>query len=595
MAQAAAAQAVAVPVAYSQNDDPAMADYRDGDYAEAIAGWTPRANAGEADAQYWLGQVYYQGKGVPQDFTAAMDWFRKAARQGHDYGQYWMGRMYEDGSGVAPNYANAAFWYVKACDQNVTLACFHLGGLYERGGAGLPRDLVQAYEAYELGVMAIPSNSYVFDDVVAARDAVAARLTPAQLSTATQWLQVRKPGYDGPARPPVPKPIPTPAVKLDTRALIRLTLSAQLGDAPRQAELGQAFLGYRGVTKDYALALGWLKRAADQDYEGAQVELGRMYRDSVGVPQDYAAAADWFRKAADHGYGEAQYQLGKLYESGLGVAQDDVQAYLWYDLSTRATRGQLFDDADAKARDAIAGRITADRLVQAKALAKAWQPLPPTQAQQVNAAGELYNRNDLAGALVALAPLAEAGSAQAQFWLGEMNDFGDGVPQNWTVAAAWYRKAGDQGHAGAQAALSRLYHEGHGVHQDAAAAAEWIEKAAHQGMGYAQVNWGLMYLAGDGVQQNAGSAVYLFQKAANQGTDTGMFYLGVMYFHGNRVKADPVEAYKWLYLAEIYAMNDEVRSEAVNMQARVATGMTALQISNARNMANGWHPVFPTP
>ena len=41
------------------------------------------AERGDADAQRWLGAMYYQGEGVQQDYEKAAHWFRKAAEQGH--------------------------------------------------------------------------------------------------------------------------------------------------------------------------------------------------------------------------------------------------------------------------------------------------------------------------------------------------------------------------------------------------------------------------------------------------------------------------------------------------------------------------------
>ncbi|MEQ1510304.1 MAG: SPOR domain-containing protein [Sphingopyxis sp.] len=72
----------------------AMADVRAGvtaweagDYARAIAQWRPLANAGDADAQFNLGQAYKLGRGVTQDLAQAAEWFRQAANQGHLQGE----------------------------------------------------------------------------------------------------------------------------------------------------------------------------------------------------------------------------------------------------------------------------------------------------------------------------------------------------------------------------------------------------------------------------------------------------------------------------------------------------------------------------
>ena len=44
-----------------------------------------------------------------------------------------------------------------------------------------------------------------------------------------------------------------------------------------------------------------------------------MYDDGRGVPQDYAQALVWLRKAADQGNAAAQTNLGAMYGLGLGV------------------------------------------------------------------------------------------------------------------------------------------------------------------------------------------------------------------------------------------------------------------------------------
>ena len=53
--------------------------YNSGDYATALRLWRPLAERGHADAQYSLGVMYSQGRGVPQDYVQAHMWFNLAA------------------------------------------------------------------------------------------------------------------------------------------------------------------------------------------------------------------------------------------------------------------------------------------------------------------------------------------------------------------------------------------------------------------------------------------------------------------------------------------------------------------------------------
>lgn len=69
-----------------------------GDYSGAIAQWRPLAEAGNADAQFNMGQAYKMGRGVPADAATAQSWYRKAARQGHEQAQVNVGLLlYNDG------------------------------------------------------------------------------------------------------------------------------------------------------------------------------------------------------------------------------------------------------------------------------------------------------------------------------------------------------------------------------------------------------------------------------------------------------------------------------------------------------------------
>nr|QQZ49993.1 sel1 repeat family protein [Phenylobacterium glaciei] len=69
----------------------------------------------------------------------------------------------------------------------------------------------------------------------------------------------------------------------------------------------------------------------------------------------------------------------------------------------------------------------------------------------------------------------------AQFNLGLLYDNGQGAPQDHAAAAAWYRKAADQGDAEAQTNLGIAYATGQGVAQDYVLARMWLNLAAAQG------------------------------------------------------------------------------------------------------------------
>ncbi len=81
------------------------------DYATAIRIFRQLADQGHADAQFSLGSMHDNGRGVPQDYKEAAKWYRKAADQGHADAQFFLGFMYANGWGVTQDYVQAHMWY----------------------------------------------------------------------------------------------------------------------------------------------------------------------------------------------------------------------------------------------------------------------------------------------------------------------------------------------------------------------------------------------------------------------------------------------------------------------------------------------------
>ena len=58
--------------------DPGWEAYQAGDFQAAFNHWKSAAEAGEARAQFNLGTLYDDGRGVERDLSAAMAWWEKA-------------------------------------------------------------------------------------------------------------------------------------------------------------------------------------------------------------------------------------------------------------------------------------------------------------------------------------------------------------------------------------------------------------------------------------------------------------------------------------------------------------------------------------
>jgi TPR repeat protein len=133
----------------------AKADVETGERAYLAANYTwvaqelsPLARQGNAEAQYLLGVMHTQRKGVTRDYGEAAAWYRAAANQGHGLAAFNLGFMYYYGAGeadnaVAQDIAQAAHWLKQAAAAGYGAAQALLGEIYYRG-LGVPRNLVAA-------------------------------------------------------------------------------------------------------------------------------------------------------------------------------------------------------------------------------------------------------------------------------------------------------------------------------------------------------------------------------------------------------------------------------------------------------------------
>jgi TPR repeat protein len=121
-----------------------------------------------------------------------------------------------------------------------------------------------------------------------------------------------------------------------------------------------------------------------------------------------------------------------------------------------------------------------------------------------------------------LAVRAEAGDPVAQYQLGKTYADGNGMPQDYSVAAGWYSKSAAKGNADAQNGLGILYMNGFGVPKDKAQAVRWYRQAAFQKNASAMFNLGAAYYNGDGVDVDDTLAYSWFLLALEHGSTKAM-------------------------------------------------------------------------
>ena len=94
-----------------------------------------------------VGRCLDNGWGTDADPAAAVDYFRRAADAGHAWAQYNLGHMYLDGRGIAQNPTAAFYYYFQAAEQRHERAMNLLGRCCEQGW-GTPRNAAAAADWY---------------------------------------------------------------------------------------------------------------------------------------------------------------------------------------------------------------------------------------------------------------------------------------------------------------------------------------------------------------------------------------------------------------------------------------------------------------
>lgn len=180
---------------------------------------------------------------------------------------------------------------------------------------------------------------------------------------------------------------------------------AAAGDPEAEYLLGISLLSPKPNEEEFASAMPWFRRSAEQGYAPAEYMYGGMFRE--GRWRNPQQLVYWWTKAAGQEEVDAQLWLGDSYEQGRhGVKRDYAQAIHW--LSMAAKQGQ----------------------------------------------------------------------PDAQVTLGQMYEDGEGVPQDYRLAASWYRKAADHvvdlGGAGLGASsLAELYRHDHATPKDYVSVYVW--------------------------------------------------------------------------------------------------------------------------
>jgi|Dee2metaT_26_FD_contig_91_33008_length_1494_multi_3_in_0_out_0_1 TPR repeat protein len=202
------------------------------------------ANQGLVIAQYNLGIIYSNGRGVPQNITKAVEMFGKAARMGLAEAQFNYGNAFHNGRGAEQNYEEAVKWFRLSANQGDADAQLNLANAYYKGH-GVPLDIPTAIEWWKkCGRQGNVSASYYLGFMYSK-----GRGCTENKITALEWYR----------------------------------RAGELGHVEAQASIGAMYAIGDGVPKNSKKAIHWLSRAARKNHGAAKNALVSICRE---FPED---------------------------------------------------------------------------------------------------------------------------------------------------------------------------------------------------------------------------------------------------------------------------------------------------------------------
>ncbi len=109
------------------------------------------AGNGNPESQYKLGNMYTEGVGTNIDLARALELYEQSANQGYAKAEYKLGLIYYEGTGVKTSTRTAYKWFKKAAGKNHAAAQYYLGKMYAEG-KGVKRNYNTSLEWYTRAV-----------------------------------------------------------------------------------------------------------------------------------------------------------------------------------------------------------------------------------------------------------------------------------------------------------------------------------------------------------------------------------------------------------------------------------------------------------
>jgi TPR repeat protein/serine/threonine protein kinase len=515
-----------------------------------------------------------------EQYTAAVEQYKKAANQGDVIAMHALGRIYGSGLGVKQNYREAAEWYKKSVKRNYPNSMSNLASLYWSGADGFPQNRAEALKLYEEAAQLKFPHAYI-----GLANHYRHGVDPVNPNRSVQYLHncltlqeedifdlsgkgdcyrtlgdyyrdgfaVEKSETDSDASYRRAREYYTrsldaelPSATYNNKEMIMYTLG-------EMAQFGQ------GMEQNYREAAYWYEKSHAAHYPDAAARLGYLTEFGHGVSEDKQKALTLFKAAEKGGSNLGRYHLGryyfnnKQYQLALPLLEKYIElgGYGWgyyflgdiYQYERTGVRNLPLarehylncaksDVASCYYRVALMyQKGEGGGIDKAKAFENMKKAADLDNASAIadlayyhwTAFGTAKDVNE-AARLWKIA--ANKGIASAQYNMAVMakNGWG-GERKSEYNAFSWYKRSADNAYTNGQFETAERYASGLGVSKNLGSAYSYYKKAAEAGHEEAQHKLGHLYQNGQGVTKNTSQAIHWFQQAARQGNKPSQEHL----------------------------------------------------------------------
>ena len=241
---------------------------------------------------------------IHMDRAKAIALYCQAADMGYPLAMMKMGDCYYYGRGVVQDYSRALAWYQKAAENGVTEACAKIDDVKET--------YLKKMQDLKMNLSLIEYYQLVQQDADNGNALAVSMLNSMLNNLSAQESNKIALAYMG--------------TKDYEQAVKWFRKAADQGVDEAQYNLGLCYYAGLGVTQNYTSAVEYFRKAAEQGNVKSITYLGNCYEKGLGVKANFRKAVSYYQQAADNGYAEAQYQLGLCYVGRWGEL-DKIPAF----------------------------------------------------------------------------------------------------------------------------------------------------------------------------------------------------------------------------------------------------------------------------